>query len=116
MTPSHAQIKRHFTHCFPGVTAIDLKRFPSIPSIKSLMIEVGFRDVHSHIIRYDEGYISTAELLEKVKSKYISTLTLLSEEQIQKGLKVFQERMRKYGDKIRRISEFNFVVDRNDST
>jgi ubiquinone/menaquinone biosynthesis C-methylase UbiE len=110
MTPSHSQIKRHVIRHFPGVTAIDLRRFPTIPSIKKTMIENGFRNVHSHVIRYDEGYISTNELLEKVRSKYISTLTLLSEERFKKGLKIFHERMRKYGDKIRRISEFNFVV------
>jgi ubiquinone/menaquinone biosynthesis C-methylase UbiE len=110
MTPSHSQIKRHVLRHFPKVTAIDLRRFPTIPSIKKLMKKTGFRNVQSHIVRQDEGCISTADLLEKVRNKYISTLTLLSEEQFRKGFKIFQERLRRYGDRIRRISEFNFVV------
>jgi ubiquinone/menaquinone biosynthesis C-methylase UbiE len=110
MTPSHSQIKRHVLRHFPKVTTIDLRRFPTIPSIRKLMKEIGFRNVRSHVVRRDEGYISTAELLEKVRSKYVSTLTLLSEEEFRKGLKIFRERLRRYGDRIRRISEFNFVV------
>jgi cobalamin biosynthesis protein CbiD len=75
------------------------------------MEQTGFKDVHSHLAQHDEGYITTAEILEKVKNKFISTLTLLSKEQFQRGFQVFQERMkRKYGEKIRRISRFNFVV------
>jgi len=111
MTLSHYQIKRHFLRYFPGITAIDLKRFPSIPSLKTLMEKIGFKNVHSHLAQHDEGYITTDEILGKVENKFISTLTLLSEEQFRKGFKVFKERIkRKYGKGMRQISRFNFVV------
>jgi len=111
MTHSHYRIKRHFLRDFPGITAIDLKRFPSIPFLKILMEKIGFKNVHSHLAQQDEGYITTAEILEKVKNKFISTLTLLSEERFQKGFHVFEEEVkREYGKRKRQISRFNFVV------
>ena len=111
MTNSHYRMKKHVLHNFPGVTAIDLKRFPSVLSVKKTMIKNGFRDVHYHIVQRDEGYMPTDEYLERVRNKYISTLTLLSEEAFQRGLKIFQQRVRrKYGAQIRQISGFDFVV------
>lgn len=111
MTTSHYRIKRHVLHDFPGVTAIDLKRFPSVPSLIKTMKKVGFRNVHYHVVKHDEGYRSTDEYLERVRNKYISTLTLLREEAFQKGFKIFQQRVqRKYGTQIRRTLGFDFVV------
>lgn len=111
MTVSHSRIRKHIIHDFPGVMAIDLKRFPSIPLLKKTMTRIGFKDVHHHVVQCDEGYIPTDEYLERVTNKYISTLTLLSEEAFQRGLKIFQQRtQRKYGTQIRRILEFVFVV------
>ncbi|MEM3699997.1 MAG: class I SAM-dependent methyltransferase [Candidatus Bathyarchaeia archaeon] len=111
MTNSHARIKKHVLRYFPGVLAIDLKRFPTIPSLKRMMKMVDFKDVHYHILRYDRGYISTKEYLKRVKNKYISTLTLLSEDSFQKGFKFFRDRVkRKYGNWIKQIDNFVFVV------
>jgi len=111
MTSSHSGVKKHVLHNFPGITAIDLKRFPSVPSLKKIMIRIGFKTVHSHAVEHDEGCIPTDEYLERVRNKYISTLTLLSEEAFQRGFKVFQQRLqRKYGNRIRRISRLNFVA------
>lgn len=113
MTNSHYRMKKHVLRDFPGVTTIDLKRFPSVPSVKKTMIKIGFRDVHYHIVQHDEGYMPTDEYLERDRNKYISTLTLLSEEAFQRGFKIFQQRVqRKYGTQIRRISGFDFVVGR----
>lgn len=111
MTHSHYRIKRHFLRCFPWITTIDLKRFPSIPFLKALMEKIGFKNVRSHLAQHDEGYIMTDEILGKVENEFISTLTLLSEEQFRKGFQVFKERIkRKYGEGMRHISRFNFVV------
>jgi len=111
MTASHSRLKRHVISNFPGIITIDMKRFPSIPSIKNLMVKIGFRNVHSHVVKHDYGSLSIAELINRVRNKYISTLTLLSEEQFRKGLKIFEEKVKnKYGDQIRWITEFNFVV------
>jgi len=111
MTLSQSRIKEYILHDFPGVTAIDLKRFPSIPSIRQTMAKIGFRDVHRHGVQHDEGYLTTDECLERVRNKYISTLTLLSEEAFQRGFRIFQKRVRKkYGAKIRWIIKFDFIV------
>lgn len=113
MTNSHSRIKKHVLRYFPKVLAIDLKRFPSIPWLKKIMVNIGFRNVHHHILRYDRGYISTNEYLERVRNKYISTLTLLSEDDFQKGLEIFQEKVKKkYGNQIRQVDKFVFVVGR----
>jgi SAM-dependent methyltransferase len=110
MTNSHTRMKKHVLRDFPEVTAIDLKRFPSVSSLKKTMMKIGFKDVHFHVVQNEEC-ISVDEYLERVRNKYISTLTLLSEEAFQKGFKIFQQRLRrKYGTQIRRISGFDFVV------
>jgi len=113
MTNSHSRIKKHVLRDFPGVLAIDLKRFPSIPSLKKIITMIGFRDVHHHVVQHDEGYVSTDEYLERFRNKYISTLTLLNEDAFQRGFNIFEERVRrKYGSQIRHISGFVFVVGR----
>ena len=110
MTFSHSRIKKHITRDFPGVVAIDLKRVPSVPFLKKMMTMIGFRDVHYHVVQLDEGYISTDEYLRRVRNKYMSTLTLLSEEDFQRGFKIFKERVeKKYGNQIRKISWFVFI-------
>jgi len=111
MTNSHYRMKRGPLKDFPGLVAIDLKRIPPVPSVKEMVVEIGFKNVHYHVVKRDEGYVSTEEYLERVKNRYISTLTLLSEEKFQKGFKVFSERARrKYGERFRRIAGFDFVV------
>jgi hypothetical protein len=71
---------------------------------------IGFRDVHYHVVQLDEGYISTNEYLRRVRNKYMSTLTLLSEEDFQRGFKIFKERVeKKYGNRIRKISRFVYI-------
>lgn len=112
MTNSHARLKKQVLRDFPGVIALDLKKFPSLPSIKELMTEVGFGEVHHHAVQHDE-YMPTDEYLERVRNKYVSTLTLLSEEAFQRGFRVFQNRVRrKHGAEIKRHSGFDFVVAR----
>ena len=113
MTFSHSGIKKHITRDFPRVVAIDLKRIPSVTFLKKTMTKIGFRDVHYHVVQLDEGYISTNEYLRRVRNKYMSTLTLLSEEDFQRGFKIFKERVeKKYGNRIRKISRFVFIDGR----
>lgn len=111
MTQSHSKIRKHILSNFPKISAIDLKRFPSIPSTVNLMIEIGFRKIQSCRLQRDEGVIPVEEYLNSVRNKYISTLTLLTEEEFRKGIEVFEKRIKeKYGNRIRRISGFNFIV------
>jgi len=116
MTFSHGGIRKHILRDFPGVTRMDLRRVPSVPFVKTMMTAAGFRDIHYHLVRQDEGYLPTAEYLERVRNKYISTLTLFTEEEFQNGLKTFEKKVRKkYGDRIRKISQFVFVVGKRPS-
>lgn len=111
MITSHFRMKRAIMHHFPKVMAIDAKRLPTVPGLKDLMVRSGFRNVHYHIVQRDEGFLPTEEYLERVRSKHISTLTLLSEEEFQKGLKIFEEKVRKkYGKQLKRIIGYDFVV------
>jgi len=111
MTFSHGAVKKHILNDFPGVTKIDLKRIPSVSWLKEIMTMTGFKNVHHHVVQLDEGYVSADEYLERVRNKYISTLTLLTEEEFRSGLRIFEDRARKkYGSRIRKISRFVFVV------
>jgi len=113
MTNSHSRIRKHVLSDFPGVLAIDLKRFSPIPLLKKNMVQIGFRDVHHHILTHDRGYVSAEEYLERVRNKYVSTLSLLSETEFQRGLEIFEERVKKkYGDRIRLTDRFVYVVGR----
>jgi ubiquinone/menaquinone biosynthesis C-methylase UbiE len=112
MTTSHSQIKRHVLNDFPGVTAIDLKRFPSVPSIKKIMSNIFFKSVHYHVLHCFES-TPTSEYLERVRSKYASTLTLFSDEEFQRRFKIFQQTVQtKYGNQMKRVSGFIFVAAR----
>jgi ubiquinone/menaquinone biosynthesis C-methylase UbiE len=111
MTNSHSRIRTHVISDFPGVLAIDLKRFPSIPLLKKVMKQTGFRNVHHHVLKHERGYVPTEVYLERVRNKYISTLTLLSEDEFQRGLEIFVERVRrKYGKQIKQVDRFIFIV------
>jgi len=111
MTTSHYRARRHILRFFPRVVSIDLKRIPSIPYLKSTMAKTGFGNVHRHVLKYVEGPMPTNEYFKRVRKKYISTLSLLTEEEFEKGLKVFEKKVReKYGTQITRIVGFDFVV------
>jgi ubiquinone/menaquinone biosynthesis C-methylase UbiE len=112
MTTSHSQIKRHVLNDFPGVTAIDLKRIPSVPSIKKSMSSISFKNIHYHVFHRFES-TPTHKYLERVRNKYASTLTLFSDEEFQRRFKVFQQRVQtKYGNQMKRVSGFIFVAAR----
>ena len=113
VTNSHSRIRKHILRYFLGVVALDLKRFPSVPSLKKVMATVGFREIRHHILRQSRGYISTEEYLERVRNKHISTLTLLSQDQFQKGFRIFNDRLRtNYGSRIEQLDRFTLVVGR----
>ncbi|UCF77847.1 MAG: methyltransferase domain-containing protein [Candidatus Eiseniibacteriota bacterium] len=110
-TSSHSSIRTHVLRHFPGVAAIDLRRFPSIPLVKSTLRGLGFENVRSTLVKHDEGEIPVDTYLRLVRNKYISTLSLLSESEFQAGLSVFERRVRElYGDRMRRVLRFTFVT------
>jgi SAM-dependent methyltransferase len=111
LTTSHSAIRAHTLRHFPGVVAIDVRRFPSIPALKTAMRKTGFKNVRSSVMKHDEGEITVEAYCKMVQGKYISTLSLLGEEKFETGFGVFQERIRRlYGRRMRRVLKFNFVV------
>lgn len=116
ITKSHGQLRKSTIWDFPKVRPIDLKRFPTIPMLKQTVSSAGFENVHHHVISRGTVSISIDEYLEKTKKRFLSTLTLLSEEDFQKGLKIFEKKLReKYGkktggNKITYENEYTFVV------
>lgn len=111
MTQSHSKIRKNIISNFPKISSIDLNRFPSIPSAIEMMAKIGFKEVHTRRIERDEGPIPVEEYLGYVRNKYISTLTLLTKEEFQKGIAIFEKNLKqKYGNQIHRVSGFNFIV------
>lgn len=99
MTTSYAHIRRSPLYMFPGLAAIDLARFPSLPEFKRILKKGGFRNVHYHLNRYEDHGFAIDDYLKRVKSKHISTLSVLSKEEFERGYQVFERRLKeKYLD------------------
>lgn len=110
LTTSHSQIKAHDIRFFPKLVAIDLARFPTIPGLKEMLKDVGFSAQRHGIIRGVERRVETKEIVEKFESRYISTLTEISEDEFRKGMETFKTGIRKaYGKGIRRRKHFFLV-------
>lgn len=99
MTTSYGHIRRSPLYLFPGLAEIDLGRFPSLPEFKKILKNVGFKDVHYHIDRYEKNRYAIDDYLKRVKSKHVSTLSVLSEKEFERGYNIFEKRLReKYRD------------------
>ncbi len=110
-TSSHSSIRVHVLRHFPGVCAIDLKRFPSIPFLKSAMKDTGFENVRSSLVSHEEREIPVETYLEMVRNKYISTLSLLDESRFRTGFAIFERKIRElYGHTMSRVLRFTFVT------
>ncbi|NIR87524.1 methyltransferase domain-containing protein [Candidatus Bathyarchaeota archaeon] len=108
VTSSHEQIEKALVHrYFPGLLEIDLARFPSLKEIEKFMHSAGFKNVYHKYVK-DVDTISKEELLEKVRNRFISTLTLLSDKDFEKGLSIFQEKLENVKGEER--SEHTFVI------
>jgi len=116
MTKSHGQLRRSEIMDFPGTRQIDLKRFPTIPVLKHMLMSAGFETARYHVVFRGFVKVPMEEYMDKIRKKYISTLTLLSEEEFQKGLKIFEKRLREKwikkenGNEIVYKNEYTFVV------
>ena len=101
MTKSHGQIRRSVMADFPKTRQIDLARFPSIPMLKHMLWSVGFRKTRYHVASGGEVKVSVEDELDRTRKKFISTLTLVSEEDFREGLEIFEKRLRdKWGEEI----------------
>lgn len=95
VTTSYGHIRRSPLYLFPGLATIDLGRFPSLPEFKVILKKSGFKDVHYHIDKYESKRYAIDDYLNRVKSKHVSTLSLLSEEEFMNGYVIFEKRLKK---------------------
>lgn len=111
MTKSHGQLRRSLIMDFPKTRQIDLKRFPAVPMLKYMLLSAGFENARYHVVSAGTTKVSMKEYLEKIRKKFISTLTLLSEEEFQEGLRIFEKKLsQNSGNEIIYEKEYTFVV------
>lgn len=83
---SHAQLQTILDYrFFPSALLIDLQRVPDIQAVIDLMRTVGFNVVKEHVVR-QQLFESADDYLRKLRNKYASVLSLISEEEYRKGL------------------------------
>jgi len=81
---------------FPKSAEIDRNRLPDIGVIENSMLSVGFQCA-SHETVVQKVVSSVDELIEKMKRKFISALTFLSDEEIDEGLRRMEAHFRTIG-------------------
>lgn len=70
---------------FPSIPAIDLARFPAPDALCGLLTSAGFTD--AAVERFDQPVTAAAaDVLERARGRYISTLRLLDESEYTSGL------------------------------
>jgi hypothetical protein len=116
MTKSHGQLRRSLIMDFPKTRQVDFKRFPTVPMLKQMLSSAGFENTLHHVVSGGITKVSMEDYLEKIRRKFISTLTLLSEEEFQEGLKAFEKKLREKcgkqdtGNEIVYEKEYTFVI------
>jgi ubiquinone/menaquinone biosynthesis C-methylase UbiE len=84
---SHADLRASPDYrFFPTALSMDLGRMPDTPQIKSILQKVGFGSLEEQAVR-QQFFESSRDYLDKMKNKYASVLSLISEEEYQKGLR-----------------------------
>jgi ubiquinone/menaquinone biosynthesis C-methylase UbiE len=74
---------------FPRFIDIDLARFQDIKDLRILLEDIGYKvNIESF---NDETVYKKEEYIERVRKKYLSTLSLLSDEEFERGFKKFLE-------------------------
>jgi SAM-dependent methyltransferase len=110
-TVSHRQIEESpLNEFFPSLARLDLERFPPIPTIVAMMRAAGFTAIRTEPVIFQER-LPTDRYIEKVRNKYISTLSLLSEEEFITGLARLEHCLpERYGRELVRRQRFTVVV------
>jgi ubiquinone/menaquinone biosynthesis C-methylase UbiE len=112
-TVSHARIRRHIMRHFPGLVGIDLARFIPVPELKWHLRNMGFADVHSHVVKGEPTIQSVDSVIERFRKRYISTLALVPEKDFEKNLGIFENRLkRQYGSQVDTDVEITFIEAR----
>jgi SAM-dependent methyltransferase len=93
LTRTPDQIKDSLITLFPGVYEIDSKRMPGKAELESGLSDAGFSSVEFNEIPNYSMYRSRERFLNRVESKYISTLTLFDDDIFRSNLATFKKRL-----------------------
>lgn len=77
---------------FPSIPAIDLARFPAEATLMRELSRAGFRTLHTVIMK-EEGAVAIAQVVDRVRGRYISTLSLLPPLEYRLGLQRLEEEL-----------------------
>jgi ubiquinone/menaquinone biosynthesis C-methylase UbiE len=81
-----ASFERFFLcRLFPSVLEIDLRRFPPAERLEAELLAAGFGTVRVTPL-YHEKVRTKADTLERIRGRYISTLQLIGDEELEAGL------------------------------
>lgn len=84
-TCSHADLeKRPFNQYFPSSLIVNRKRYPDIPDLTARLTQIGFK-ITDIVSTSTEEEIKTEDLLNSVRSKHNTTLSLISPLEFQQG-------------------------------
>jgi SAM-dependent methyltransferase len=81
-----ASFERFFLcRLFPSVLEIDLRRFPSVERLEAELLVAGFAAVRVTPLHH-EKVRTKADTLERIRGRYISTLQLIGDDELEAGL------------------------------
>lgn len=110
-TVSQSRIRRHVTRLFPGLAKLDLDRFMPVPELVRHLREQGFTGIERHVMRTPPRAEPVDDVVERFRKRYISTLSLVPEEDFGRRLAVFERRLRaECGKTVETDVEITFVV------
>jgi ubiquinone/menaquinone biosynthesis C-methylase UbiE len=109
-TRDHDEIEASYIAMFPGVLEIDLARFPPVAELEGYLRAAGFEGV-GHAREENPGFTLTIpDIMGKVDERFISTLSLMSDEEFSEGREVFHQRLvERYGKGPVPTATFSFV-------
>ena len=88
-TPRHVE-DFYLNAYFPSIAEIDRPRFPAVQALTSELRRAGFDDVRTEL-REEPRRIDIAEVVDRVRGRYISTLSLLPPLEYRLGLQRLEE-------------------------
>jgi ubiquinone/menaquinone biosynthesis C-methylase UbiE len=88
-TPRHVE-EFYLNDYFPSIAVIDRPRFPPVQTLTSELRRAGFEDVRVEVSDEPRG-INIAEVVDRVRGRYISTLSLLPPLEYRLGLQRLEE-------------------------
>lgn len=108
---SHAQLETILDYrFFPSALLIDRERLPDIQEVRDLMYSAGFSAMEEHIV-HQRLFESADDYLKKLRHRYASVLSLISEEEYQKGLEEATRYLKEYGLEARdQYADITFLV------